>query len=500
MKTNNVSGETTYSWRFSYGYGFGEFGFTFFLFFISYYLMYYMTDVLCLPMGTAAFIYTLVQWFEGITMVGAGILVDRVRIPGGRYRPWMLLGAVLCAVSTVIFFWNFHLSDLGNTLVFTIFYFLAYCGYNIMWVGYRSLAGKIARTESDNIALTMSSAQLGCVAGILFSFCGSAILHHFVEIQTGYLVSALLCGAAMIAGCSISAAVTADHDRGKPVKKGASPSAEKNVPETENAGVDTTTRSAGDIPECIEPADKEQAVSSTENRHVRVSRTSWREFTRILDRNMIAFFFSVSFREAIQTLLPTLLIYYFQYAAGDSGWMSVYLAVITLVSLFGNFLARYSAQRFGKKNMYILSSFISAACIMAINVIHANMILFMILIAVHSLCSIFSGSMIPAFMNEIADYDEKTREIHMRGFIVSLGGVAIRVAAILGGGIAAIGLAALGYQKGMAGSPAFVRNLTLLMTAGSAGGLALGAFVMFFYRLESRKGGLLASSTAEETE
>ena len=44
----------TISKLFAYGYGLGEFGFTFFNFLVAYYLMYYLTDVLCLPMLTAA--------------------------------------------------------------------------------------------------------------------------------------------------------------------------------------------------------------------------------------------------------------------------------------------------------------------------------------------------------------------------------------------------------------------------------------------------------------
>ena len=54
---------------FYYGYGMGEFGFTFFLMFIAYHLMYFMTDVLNMPAGIAAVTYTTIQWFEGITMV-----------------------------------------------------------------------------------------------------------------------------------------------------------------------------------------------------------------------------------------------------------------------------------------------------------------------------------------------------------------------------------------------------------------------------------------------
>ncbi len=397
-----------------------------------------MTDVLHIPTAAAAVIYTVLQWFEGISMVGAGILVDRLRLPGGTYRPWMVTGAVLCAVSFVIFFCDFHLSAVANIIVFVLFYFLSYIGYNLMWVGYRSLVGPISGSPADNVALTAASSQLGSAAGLVFSFCGEKILRSFSNIQTGYKVSALIYGTVMIAGILVSARVTRRFDNGKKVDEGAG------------------------------------------------EKTGLKEFLRSVNQPMVVFFLAVTFREAISTMFPTLLIYYFGYVAGDEGWLSVYLTVTTVTALVGYSFARRFAGSFGKKRMFLVSSVISAGCILMVNFIGKDMRLFMVLMSVHSFCSIFSGAMIPAFMNEIADYNEYTMGVHTRGFIISLGGGAIRCAAVLGGALSGFGLAAAGYKNNAPVPAGFGTDLTLLMTLGAAGGILLGAFVLTFYKLDDK--------------
>lgn len=146
----------TISKLFSYGYGLGEFGFTFFNFLVAYYLMYYLTDVLCLPMLTAAAIYSAVQWVEVATMLASGIVIDKAQLKGGKYRPWIIMGSVVCAVSTIIFFTDFHLSKTFSAIIFTIAYFCCYCGYNTMWVAYRTLLNPLCKSAKDSVVIMTS--------------------------------------------------------------------------------------------------------------------------------------------------------------------------------------------------------------------------------------------------------------------------------------------------------------------------------------------------------
>ena len=60
-------GKSDLSRRTVYGYGLGEFGYSFYLNLISSYLMFYMTDVLLLPTKLTGILYSAVQWVEAAT-------------------------------------------------------------------------------------------------------------------------------------------------------------------------------------------------------------------------------------------------------------------------------------------------------------------------------------------------------------------------------------------------------------------------------------------------
>ena len=142
---------------FAYGYGLGEMGFTFFNFLVAYYLMYYLTDVLCLPMVLAASLYSGIQWVEVATMLAAGVLIDKSRLRSGKYRPWIVGGSILCAINLVLFYTDFSLSKTLAAILFTLTYFLCYCGYNTMWVAYRALLGPLCHSPKDSVVITTSA-------------------------------------------------------------------------------------------------------------------------------------------------------------------------------------------------------------------------------------------------------------------------------------------------------------------------------------------------------
>lgn len=79
-------GKSDLSRRTVYGYGLGEFGYSFYLNLISSYLMFYMTDVLLLPTKLTGILYSAVQWVEAATALAAGILIDNLFTFKGRYR------------------------------------------------------------------------------------------------------------------------------------------------------------------------------------------------------------------------------------------------------------------------------------------------------------------------------------------------------------------------------------------------------------------------------
>lgn len=420
---------------FAYGYGLGEMGFTFFNFLVAYYLMYYLTDVLCLPMVLAASLYSGIQWVEVATMLAAGVLIDKSRLRSGKYRPWIVGGSILCAINLVLFYTDFGLKKTLAAILFTLTYFLCYCGYNTMWVAYRALLGPLCHSPKDSVVITTSASQLSSVAGLIFSALGAKILYGCGIIQQGYLVSSLLCG-----GIMVGAMLVVSH--------------------------------------LVRPFDGSAADDTAPPVTVK-------ELLRGVNRHTIVFFLAVTFREAVQTIFPTLLVYYFTYTLGNPQLISVYLTTITITTLVGYTFADKLAVHFGKRTMFLISSLVSCAALAAINWA-ANLTAFLALIVVYMFCSIFSGAMIPAFMNDIAVYNEASYGIRGHAFSAAIGGGAIRLSQVLGGAMASFGLVFIGYTGSGAMSAEVSAKVPGLMTWGSVAVVLASTLIFCFYRLDEK--------------
>lgn len=422
---------------FVYGYALGEFGFTFFLFFVSYYLMVFLTDVLLLPIELAAALYSSVQWLEAATMIGAGIYIDRHPRKGGKFRPWLVAGSVVLLVGTVLFYTAFDVPVAVKAVIFVAAYLAAYWGYNLMWVSYRSLLGPLGRNPQDVIVLNSASAQMGSVAGLCFSFICLRLLNGFARPATGYTVSALVYGSIIVACMLIVSRIT------RPFDNGALYAEEK----------------------------KEEPF------HLK-------DMLKVFSRPMCVFFLVVTLREAASTVMPSLLAYYFAYVMNDPGLMSVYLSVITFSGLIGHFFGRKLANVYGKKLMFIVGSLAACACILLMQFTVHRPAAFLALVAVKAFFEIFSGAFIPAFMMEIADYNEYTAGIHARAFTSSVGGTALRCSQILGGAIASFGLVAVGYTSGGTVTPGIAAGISDLMIYGSTAIILASVVAMLFYKVD----------------
>ena len=79
-------------------YGAGDFAFNLSFTFASLFLLYFYTDVLEIPAGTAGLIIMVALIWEGITDPVIGMIANRTRSRWGRYRPYLLFGSVPLAV------------------------------------------------------------------------------------------------------------------------------------------------------------------------------------------------------------------------------------------------------------------------------------------------------------------------------------------------------------------------------------------------------------------
>lgn len=420
-----------------YTYGMGEFGFTFFLLFVGYYLMFFLTDVLMLPPIIVATLYTLVQWFETITVVASGVIMDRITFKNGRFRPWLIYGGGTCFIGMILFFTHFPVPTNYYIVLFPLFYLISYWGYNFMWVAYRALNGIIGQTPEETVSLTVTGSQMGTVASLVFSLISVKLLYGFSSPDIGFTVSSVVYGLIMFV-CLLL------------------------------------------VYKLAKPYDK--CTTSVSN--IKKEKITIKETLSGLKGPMLPYFISSTLRSSVTSVVNALMVYHFNYNLNNPNLMSIYMTSVTIGQLIGVFFVKILSNKFGKKKMYIFSSIASSAVLVCAYFVSMKPYLFIGCMALNNFCAIFGGSLMPAFMNDIADYDEYVLGLRTRAFTYSIGATAIRLASIIGGAVASFGLALIGYSGSEELSSSVLQAIVKLMTLFPAALMLLCIIPMLFYKLD----------------
>ncbi len=117
---------------------------------LSIYFMIYCTSYYGMSPVTVGLIMTGTRLFDAFTDPIIGIMIDRTDTKFGRFRPWILGGAIICAISFILMFSGIKTgSDFGNIIVIVIFYSIFVMGYTM----------QTACTKSAQTILTSEKGQ-----------------------------------------------------------------------------------------------------------------------------------------------------------------------------------------------------------------------------------------------------------------------------------------------------------------------------------------------------
>lgn len=166
------------SLRAKLGYGVGDFGFNLFYTTASLYLLYYYTDVLGLPPATAGWVFAAALIWDAIFDPLMGYIANRTRSRWGRYRPYLLFGAVPLAASWVLIFAPVDLNGTALLLFALAAHMLFRTLYAVVSMPYLALSA----------TMTSDSAERGVLAG--FRMLSTATCGLFAAFFTLKLVAA----------------------------------------------------------------------------------------------------------------------------------------------------------------------------------------------------------------------------------------------------------------------------------------------------------------------
>ena len=162
-------------------YGFGDLASVLFWQTIMVYLLFFYTDVFGLTAKAAGWMFFVSRISDAIFDVVIGMTADRTKSRWGKFRPYILWGAVPLAVSAVLAFSTPSFADTGK-LIYAYITFISFMFlYSTVNIPYTALLGVISGDPVERADAATSKFIGAFTAGIIVSATALPLAKYFGE-------------------------------------------------------------------------------------------------------------------------------------------------------------------------------------------------------------------------------------------------------------------------------------------------------------------------------
>jgi GPH family glycoside/pentoside/hexuronide:cation symporter len=422
-------------------YGFGDFGNGFMFDLGQSYLMHFYTDVAGISAVAAAGVFSITKIFDAFMDPLAGSLIDsRAAGPRGKFRPVMMLSAIILAVLTVVTFTMPDLS-MGGKIAWAYGTYMAWgLVYSFTNVPYGSLASVMTRDvgERSFMASTRQAGSIGAqlVTGVAFV----PILAMFSSPKIGYPVTAAIMAFIGIIGFFICYKGTKEHIK------------------VENA------------------KGKEKASAKDYFKVVFTNRPLWCLVLMTL--------FTISAMNTNNAMM----IYFCQYNLGHVGLQPIINFIQMGSSVVGITLIPFLVRRFGKKKTAMAGLLIGVVADGLNFVIPTNIYSFIVLVSIGYAALAISNGVTWAFVSDAIDYGHWHTGVRKEGVTYAAFNFSRKIAQSLAAIVSAGVLAATGYIANAHQTAGTLLGIKGTMTLYPAVALLLAAIIIgVLYNLSDDK-------------
>ena len=213
-------GEYKTTWREKLGYGVGAVGLDLSYGLFYSYLSYYLSSVLLLPEAFLLILTPLARIWDGINDPMMGSIVDSTRTKIGKYRPWLLIGALSNAIVLSLLFTSFGMSGMKLYIYIAVMYILWGMTNTMVDIPYWSMVPSFTNDPKDrNLVATVARTFSGIGQGLI-SILTPIILPLLSDGMTtdkGYSASgfsrwAIICGVFLVGFALISFFATKERN------------------------------------------------------------------------------------------------------------------------------------------------------------------------------------------------------------------------------------------------------------------------------------------------
>lgn len=194
------------------GWGLGTFGMSLMFQAVSLLVLHYLVDYAGISAALAGSLIGLAKAYDAVTDPLMGTISDRTNSRWGRRRPYLLLGAVISALSFALIF-NLatfdHLSAQQTVFLVAFALLLNATGYTIFNVPYLAMPAEMTNDYHERTKLISFRAGAVALGGIFATAIGPAIISRFGGGIAGHSAMAYCLGAVILAAGTICFLMTA---------------------------------------------------------------------------------------------------------------------------------------------------------------------------------------------------------------------------------------------------------------------------------------------------
>src|SRR5476651_577786 len=131
------------------------------------YLMFFYTDIFGIPAGFAGTMFLFARALDAISDPLMGLVADRTRTRWGKFRPYVLFGAIPFGIICVITYTTPNLGLTGKMIYASVTYTLLTLMYTVVNIPYCALGGVITNDPTQRISLQSYRFVLATAGGML---------------------------------------------------------------------------------------------------------------------------------------------------------------------------------------------------------------------------------------------------------------------------------------------------------------------------------------------
>ena len=437
------------------GYGLGDMSSSMFWKLFGSYLMIFYTDVFGLPAAVVGTMFLITRVWDSVSDPLMGMIADRTNTRYGKFRPYILWGAIPFGIMGILTFTTPEL-DLREKIIYAyITYTLMMTAYTVVNVPYASLLGVISPNSSDRNILSSYRMAFAYIGSFLALLMFMPLVNFFTErlpgyrsVENGWTIAVSIIAVICILLFFLTFALT--RERVKSVSK--------------------------------------QAKVSEDLKDLMRNKPWW----LLLGAGVAALIFN-SIRDGAT-------VYYFKYYIQEESISNIslfnisfvlsglYLAIGQIANIIGVIISAPLSNKIGKKSTYIGSMAVATVLsIIFFWISKENLILIFIFQVLISICA---GSIFPLLWSmyaDCADYSEYKTGNRATGLIFSSSSMSQKLGWAIGSALTGWLLGYFGFQANMEQNPETIQGIKMFMSLLPAAGTILSIVFISFYPLSEKR-------------